>query len=871
MTDVERSIVIGRDVIRSILATGDHARIFVGSHEPVAASYIPPWQIYDNLDHDRFVGRDWLVADFDEFVHTNQHGYFLLEADAGIGKTAFLAWLTRERGYVHHFVQLAPPGQEGIVAGLRNLAAQLVVAWELDADLVEAFPSAAALRPQFLPTVLRAAAQARDEHRPGEPIVVVVDGLDEAARLPGQNNLGLPRQLPPGVYVLVSQRPADVTLQVDTPRRVFRLAAEDAPNLQDMATFLREAALRGGVRDPSVFVETLLKRCRGVWIYLAYVIDEIEHGQRGLDALDDLPFGLWQYYEQQWRRWRDEHLAAWDATHLPLLAALGAADEALPFELLCDLAGVVPAPPRRLLEEHWRPFLTIRREPERRYGLFHASLRDFLHGWGDIWKLTAAEEAFLTELREGTEQAHRRIANHYLTAWGGLQEALPGLRDAAVAAVDHGYGLRHLTRHLFHTSPEDLHRLLAVEWVDEPTAPRSRRRSRNTWHTAAERAGDIPRYLNDIALAWRSAEKTPTGLAQGKPVMDLGRELRYALMLSSVNSVAANVPPPLVEALVEKGLWTVEQGLAYARRMPERWRAETLSALAGGLAEPAGSRALHEALAAARAIRDDRGRAETLAAIAPRLPVVLRDEAIDAARAIGHRRARMEALVALADGLPDPARTELFGDLVATTRSINDEATRTRALEFLAPRLPKSCLEDALATADTIHDASLRVRALAALAALVDEPARSRIGSAALAIAGTIEDESAANAAVATLAPFIGRSALGDILATVWSTEPETRRTEMLAALAPHLPGPLIAKAAVAVEAMTDESCRADALRHARSPPARAAADAGHRRGRDDRARALAGPGYDLAAWPAPRAHSSQDARGRPHRDRGDH
>jgi len=32
--------------------------------------------------------------------------YFVLEADAGLGKTTFCAWLARNRGYPHHFVRI---------------------------------------------------------------------------------------------------------------------------------------------------------------------------------------------------------------------------------------------------------------------------------------------------------------------------------------------------------------------------------------------------------------------------------------------------------------------------------------------------------------------------------------------------------------------------------------------------------------------------------------------------------------------------------------------------------------------------------------------------------------------------------------------
>lgn len=131
------------------------------------------------------MGRSWLIDQVDSILNdeNNSCGYLVLEAHAGLGKTAFLAWLVKERNYIHHFVELAP-GQEGIEKGLRNLAAQIILAYKLSAD--EAIPDAAG-RPDYLYRLLFQTAEKRG---PGERIVVVVDALDEAGTPPNQNVLG---------------------------------------------------------------------------------------------------------------------------------------------------------------------------------------------------------------------------------------------------------------------------------------------------------------------------------------------------------------------------------------------------------------------------------------------------------------------------------------------------------------------------------------------------------------------------------------------------------------------------------------------------------------------------------------------------------
>jgi len=82
------------------------------------------------LDLDHFAGRDWLLDELDSFLRDNDRGYFVLEAGAGLGKTTFMAWLVKTRNYIHHFSELAP-GLDNVERALKNLAAQLVLAYDL--------------------------------------------------------------------------------------------------------------------------------------------------------------------------------------------------------------------------------------------------------------------------------------------------------------------------------------------------------------------------------------------------------------------------------------------------------------------------------------------------------------------------------------------------------------------------------------------------------------------------------------------------------------------------------------------------------------------------------------------------------------------
>jgi hypothetical protein len=445
------AIAIGGDVIRSILVTGGNL-VFVGDYERIKDAYINPAPVFARVRIDRFKGRSQLAAQLQDFFSKRSNGYFVLEGEAGLGKSAFFAHLVKENGYIHHFVELAP-GPAGVVPGLKNLAAQLIPAWELGPSAVDGALPTSAGRPDFLQGLLFEAAARRGQVRPDEKIVLVIDALDEAAAADGQNGFVLPPVLPPGVYVLVSQRSGAWPPAIQTPRQVARLEASSTSNLDDIREFLDsavtwpniaaglqsgEAAAQSGLPTPETFKETLLQKCNGVWVYLNFILDEIERGDRSTNQLATLPDNLWQYYARYWQRWRDDNAVRWAATYLPLIATLAAAREAVSLSMLCDLANVPEAElDPELLSLRWRPFLSPEHsQGEARYRLYHASLREFLEGRIDRHQLTEAERVFADSLATATRAAHQRIIARCRstpnTDWTSCDE----------------YGLRNLVGHL---------------------------------------------------------------------------------------------------------------------------------------------------------------------------------------------------------------------------------------------------------------------------------------------------------------------------------------------------------------------------------------------------------------------------------------
>ncbi len=384
------SIAVGGDAINSIFVTGGVNQFFIGRFERLRDAYLSPASLYRELQMDAYAGRAWLAAAIDDFVAESDRGWLLIEAEAGLGKTAFIAWVARERRYVHHFVRLMPNADD-VGAALRSLAAQLIRAWDLQHLAVGGVLPPNASRPDFFADLLFEAATRRDADRPGEPIVIAVDGLHETVAPPGQNPLGLPADLPPGVYVVATQRTSYVRLTVVTPRRVVRIRADGAENLADMRAYLDAVSTEPVLRQrleaagvsPAELVERLVGWSRGMWLVLRYALAELRNGTRAPDDLTTLPVGLWQYYAGFWNDWQRGHREQWTTVDLPLLATLTAVQEPVAVELLCAMSGSSDVDHAgTLVGDAWRPFLQVQEsgDGEERYAAFHDTLVEFVGG-----------------------------------------------------------------------------------------------------------------------------------------------------------------------------------------------------------------------------------------------------------------------------------------------------------------------------------------------------------------------------------------------------------------------------------------------------------------------------------------------------------
>ncbi|MGW2625824.1 hypothetical protein [Micromonospora taraxaci] len=416
-----------------------YVQVVAGRFDRLNDAIFDPLVLVDRLDLDRFEGRNELIARIDERIATQDRGYVVIQGEAGVGKSTLAGHLVWTRPCAYHFT-LLEGGARVPAEARKSLAAQLIGGWGLSARYTpgDVFP-AGADRPDWLLKVIRAAAIERDRRDPQrQPLVLIVDGLDEAEPDPPGMGTGIPLglpapdALPAGVYIVATTRYGLPMPALRDPLRVSwsQIDIEGENNLTDMAAYL-SAALTGPTADLELvkalrqhavpaepFAATLMDRCHGVWIYLRYVLDEIRDGQRLPTDVASLPDRLRGYYEMQIGRWSLSS-RAWHQVHLPVLAALAALQRSATSEELAVIVlnGTQRSVSAELIAE-WlegpaRAFLDVTATPgsHHHYRIRHQSLRDLFGGPSASNGTAEAADAGLGgRLRRAWMVANRAIA-----------------------------------------------------------------------------------------------------------------------------------------------------------------------------------------------------------------------------------------------------------------------------------------------------------------------------------------------------------------------------------------------------------------------------------------------------------------------------
>jgi hypothetical protein len=334
-----------------------------------------------------FVGRQWLFDAIDGFIQKETRGYVQILGDPGIGKTTLIAEMVKRHRYPHHF-NIRSEGIRKPDQFLPSLCAQLVAKFGLGYSTL---PPEVSRDASFLINLLdKVAAKLKSSDR---KLLILVDALDESdpsAVTRGSNTLYLPAELPDGVFIVVTSRRGSEHLRYSCADHKIDLQKEAENNFADVRLFAQSWLGREGIQtyirnqglNAATFVDEIVRLSEGNFMYLHYLLPEIEKGTYRDMKFDSLPVGLRNYYEDAWVRMREGDPDAWFDYKLPVLVALTIAKEPISLELIAEFSHIKLPRILQVLAE-WAPLLQpieVEEEGHReiRWRLYHDSFHDFV-------------------------------------------------------------------------------------------------------------------------------------------------------------------------------------------------------------------------------------------------------------------------------------------------------------------------------------------------------------------------------------------------------------------------------------------------------------------------------------------------------------
>jgi hypothetical protein len=509
-----------------------------------------------------------------------------------------------------------------------------------------------------------------------QPLVVLLDSLDEALTFPGEEDLvNLLRSvgdLRPQIRFILTSRP-DKRVATALGEPTLDLI-EDAPaDVDDVRTYV-EARL-GAQGDPKRmdFARSIAKASQGNFLYARYKLDEAipRLGKGEEPSAIGLPEGLDGIYREFLQRELASNLDHWEERYRPVLGLLAVArGEGLTGDQIARFSRQKRSQVDGILRR-CEQFLAGP-DDKGRVRLYHQSFRDFLLKDADFHVYP--------------DEANAGIADYYWQAhhpdWQGCDT----------------YGLDSLASHLYHGGQSGrLYELISKNWM-----------------MARHETGDYAGFVDDVNLAWQAAiaegEPAPLVLARlGAARRSVGEdtqlygdvELKTLVWLNRTRkalNLARLRSAPLGRS---NGLLAIyaamqAQGQADTRVLNEAY--EVVRGRQGGgefrelVAALVDAGRYDDALECADAIQTDSGKAAALYAVSTALARTGdHDRAQEIASSIQSGSERAGALSEITAAL---AQAGKYDRAQAVACTISDDAQRTTALVHLASALIRTGLED---------------------------------------------------------------------------------------------------------------------------------------------------------------------------------
>ena len=377
---------------------------------------------------ENFVGREFVFAAINEFLHKYAHGYFTLIGAPGSGKTAILAkYVTQNPHVIYYSAQIEGKNQaDEFLTSICNQLIDYLRATTRDCPYTS-LPDNATEGSWFLSLLLQ---KISDNLEPDQRLIISLDALhaiDPNSQPASSNLFYLTRYLPHKVYFLLTRRPfvrERSRLLIEAPSQVLNLEDYPEQNRDDVQTYIQQYLTpltplgKGGTRiegttgesnasnsppflrgaggdlkswlathniNEQEFCTRLTAQTENNFMYLSQILAAITEGfySQAL-KLDRLPPNLEAYYQSHWQRMAAKELSLVELGVLRCLVTLQPSldpllkKEGISAQLIAEMIDQDEYDVEAVLES-WIEFLQQEQiDGETRYSLYHSSFRDWL-------------------------------------------------------------------------------------------------------------------------------------------------------------------------------------------------------------------------------------------------------------------------------------------------------------------------------------------------------------------------------------------------------------------------------------------------------------------------------------------------------------
>ena len=307
--------------------------------------------------------RKWLLEEVDDWFlgKKNESGILVLKAGPGFGKSVFAAKLCedfKENGKLAacHFCDFSDSNLRNPMMMLQSLASQMCENIhgfkEKLLDQLKRPHKVSSLKDAFGVYLQNRLDELEIDER--EPLLIVIDGLDESAADDKNHIVNLIGNcfldLPDCVKVLVTSRP-EISLAKLRGIHEINIGNDDANNDSDLSMYLMYSLPGIGQRNEncdSTVLEHLVAICEGSFLYAFHVQCELEkhdnlNKMKFQEIVNIVPKSLDSVYQRYFQRLEDELKALSENVDvMKLLELLVAAKGPLPLTFVTRTLGLAP-------------------------------------------------------------------------------------------------------------------------------------------------------------------------------------------------------------------------------------------------------------------------------------------------------------------------------------------------------------------------------------------------------------------------------------------------------------------------------------------------------------------------------------------------